>query len=208
MVSETSRAGREAADAARRSGGPGSSVAASLYDVNASDPEGRLIDRSAMTEQDLAQITRLMNSMANLRRAEEELSKASQKFMELSEAEMRAIHYLIVAGNQEQVVTPGAIAQHLGITSAATTKLLDRLERGHHIVRHAHPTDRRALSITVTAGTHAVARDTVGRSHATRFTVAAALDPSEREVIIGFLNEVAERMSQGRESWSAPDKAH
>ncbi len=183
-------------------------MAASLYDVNASDPEGRLIDRSAMTEQDVAQITRLMNSMANLRRAEEELSKASQKFMELSEAEMRAIHYLIVAGNQEQVVTPGAIAQHLGITSAATTKLLDRLERGHHIVRHAHPTDRRALSITVTAGTHAVARDTVGRSQATRFTVAAALDPSEREVVIGFLNEVAERMSQGRESWSAPDKAH
>lgn len=185
-----------------------SSVAASLYDVNASDPDGRLIDRTAMKPEDVAQITRLMNSMANLRHAEEELSKASQRFMQLSETEMRAIHYLIVAANQKQVVTPGSLAKHLDITSASTTKLLDRLERGEHIVRSAHPTDRRALSISVTEETHAVARDTVGRTHATRFTVAAALSPSDREVVIGFLNEIAERMTHGHEHWTAAGDSH
>lgn len=182
-----------------------SSVAASLYDVNASDPDGRLIDRSAMSSEDVTQITRLMNSMANLRRAEEELSKASQKFMQLSETEMRAIHYLIVAANQKQVVTPGAITRHLGITSASTTKLLDRLERGDHIVRSSHPTDRRALSINVTEETHAIARDTVGRTHASRFTVAAAMTPAEREVVIAFLDEISARMTQGHELWAAAE---
>ena len=178
------------------------SVESSLYDVNASDPQGHLIDRSALSVEDVAQITRLMNSMANLRRSEEELSKASQKFMQLSETEMRAIHFLIVAANQEQIVTPGAIARHLGITSASTTKLLDRLERDEHIVRSPHPTDRRALSISVTEQTHAVARDTVGRTHANRFIVAAALEPRDREVITKFLNDIAERMRQGHGGWN------
>ena len=174
----------------------------SLYDVNASDPQGLLVDRSALGVEDVAQITRLMNSMANLRRSEEELSKASQKFMQLSETEMRAIHFLIVAANQKQIVTPGAIARHLGITSASTTKLLDRLERDEHIVRSPHPTDRRALSISVTEQTHAVARDTVGRTHANRFIVAAALEPGEREVVTKFLTDIAERMRQGHDGWN------
>ena len=178
------------------------SVESSLYDVNASDPQSLLVDRSALGVEDVAQITRLMNSMANLRRSEEELSKASQKFMQLSETEMRAIHFLIVAANQEQIVTPGAIARHLGITSASTTKLLDRLERDEHIVRSPHPTDRRALSISVTEQTHAVARDTVGRTHANRFIVAAALEPGEREVVTKFLNDIAERMRQGHDGWN------
>ncbi|WP_111718697.1 MarR family winged helix-turn-helix transcriptional regulator [Homoserinimonas sp. OAct 916] len=185
-----------------------SSVARSLYDVNASDPDGKLIDRSDMGSDDVEQITRVMKSMARMREAEEALSKASQKFMQLSQTEMRAIHYLIVAANQKQVVTPGAIAHHLGITSASTTKLLDRLERGEHIVRSPHPTDRRSLSISVTDETHAVARDTVGRMHANRFMVAAALAPAEREVVIRFLNEVAERMTLRDEPWATGSASH
>ncbi|MGB3414846.1 MAG: MarR family transcriptional regulator [Microbacteriaceae bacterium] len=184
------------------------SVESSLYDVNASDPNGLLVDRSELGTEDVAQITRLMNSMANLRRAEDELSKASQKFMQLSETEMRAIHFLIVAANQKQIVTPGAISRHLGITSASTTKLLDRLERDEHIVRSPHPTDRRALSISVSEQTHSVARDTVGRTQANRFIVAALLQPEEREVVTRFLNEIAERMRQGHEAWTVAEDVH
>lgn len=178
------------------------SVADSLYDINASDPDGHLIDRSGLAPDDIAQITRLMNSMARMREAEEALSKASQKFMRLSQTEMRAVHYLIVAANQKQIVTPGTIAHHLGITSASTTKLLDRLERGGHIVRQPHPTDRRSLSISVTDDTHTAARETVGRTHATRFVVAASLTSADREVVTRFLDEVAERMTLRSDSWA------
>lgn len=184
------------------------SVADSLYDIDSADPAGILVDRSGLSPEDVAQITRLMKSMARVRDTEEALSKASQKFMQLSETEMRAIHYLIVAANQNTVVTPGAIAQHLGITSASTTKLLDRLERDEHIVRSAHPTDRRSLSISVTPETHAVARDTVGRMHATRFTVAAALKPAEREIVIGFLDDISDHLTIRDESWATGTDSH
>lgn len=193
---------------AAASAGLGSSVASSLYDIDAADPDGQLIDRTDLDPEGIAQITRLMKSMAKLRDAEEALSKASQKFMQLSEIEMRGIHYLIVAANQNTVVTPGAIAQHLEITSASTTKLLDRLERGEHIVRGPHPTDRRSLSIQVTDETHAVARDTVGRMHATRFTVAASLSPAERETVIAFLDAAADRMTIRNEPWATEASSH
>ncbi|MBX3079360.1 MAG: MarR family transcriptional regulator [Cryobacterium sp.] len=179
-----------------------SSVGAALYDIDATDPTGVLVDRAGLDAETIAQITRLMNSMAKVREAEEALSKASQKFMQLSQIEMKAIHFLIVAANQNTVVTPGALAQHLEITSASTTKLLDRLERAEHIVRRPHPTDRRSLAISVTEETHVVARDTVGRMHATRFTVAASLTPAEREIVIGFLEAIADRMTIRSEPWA------
>jgi DNA-binding MarR family transcriptional regulator len=187
---------------------PTSSVGASLYDITASDPKGVLIDRTGLDPESIAQITRLMNSLAKVREAEEALSKASQKFMQLSQIEMKAIHYLIIAANKNAVVTPGALAQHLGITSASTTKLLDRLERGGHIVRGPHPTDRRSLSISVTEETHVVARDTVGRMHATRFTAAASLSSAERETVIGFLDEIADRMTIRSEPWASATASH
>lgn len=189
---------------ARREGGTaGPTIGSSLYDIDATDPQGKLIDRSTLEPESIEQITRLMKSMAKVRDVEEALSKASQKFMQLSQIEMRGIHYLIVASNQKSVVTPSALAHHLGITSASTTKLLDRLEAGGHIVRGPHPTDRRSLSISVTEETHAIARDTVGRMHATRFTVAAALTPDERDIVIRFLDQIADGLTIRDESWAS-----
>src|SRR5690554_3248043 len=190
---------------------PGSDpVTGSLYDVSSADPNSELVDRSSMQPGDVAEVTAVMTAMGRLRQAEDALAKASQEYMDLGRTDMRAIHYLIVAANRGQVVTPGALAVHLSISTASTTKLLDRLERGNHIVRSPHPTDRRALAISITPETHAAARDTVGRKHATRFTAAAALTTEEREIVARFLDDVAQRMTLGDEAWStkSPSSSH
>jgi DNA-binding MarR family transcriptional regulator len=83
------------------------------------------------------------------------------------------------------------IAEHLGISTASTTKLLDRLADAGHITRSAHPSDRRAVVITVNPLAHAEVQETIGRLHAKRFQVAARLAPHEREVVIRFLDELA-----------------
>lgn len=184
-------------------------VTGSLYDVDSVDPNSDLVDRSDLQASDIAEITAVMAAMGRLGEAEAALAKASQEYMQLGQTDMRAIHYLIVAANRGEVVTPGALAVHLAISTASTTKLLDRLESGKHVVRSPHPTDRRALAITITPETHAAARDTVGRKHATRFTAAAALTTPEREIVAGFLDDVASRMSLRDESWATgPGDAH
>lgn len=176
----------------------------SVYDIDSSDPQQILIDRGGMAGADVRQISELMASLGVLRQAEEQLSEASRRYMRLNETDMRALHYLIVCSHQDLIVTPGGISQHLRISSASTTKLLDRLEHGGHIVRAPHPTDRRALAISITPETHQAAMETVGRQQAKRFYAAARLTPAERDVVIRFLRDMAQEISPGDEPWAQP----
>ncbi|WP_336501966.1 MarR family winged helix-turn-helix transcriptional regulator [Microbacterium paraoxydans] len=174
----------------------------SIYDVDASDPRSTLVDRSGVAPEDLRQIGRLMEALGGLREAEQRLSQASRRYMQLNETDMRALHYLIVCDNRAVVATPSGIAHHLGVSTAATTKLLDRLEKGGHIRRAPHPTDRRALAITITPETRHAAMETVGRQQAKRFYAAARLSAAEREVVIRFLLDMTEEITLRDEAWA------
>jgi DNA-binding MarR family transcriptional regulator len=119
--------------------------------------------------------------------------------MKLNENDMKALRFLVVCKNEGLIATPGGLAEHLSISSASTTKLLDRLAAAGHVERSAHPSDRRALMITITQQTHEQVRDTVGRTHARRFDVAAKLSPEDREVVIRFLNDLSNTSDEAQE---------
>ncbi|MGM7668324.1 MarR family winged helix-turn-helix transcriptional regulator [Microbacterium sp. A93] len=173
-----------------------------IYDVDVSDPRGELIDRAGMSEDDIRQISGLMRALGGLRDAEQKLSEASLRYMKLNQTDMRALHFLIACENGGVVATPGAIATHLGISTASTTKLLDRLERGEHITRSPHPSDRRALAIAITPETRKSAVETVGRQHARRFTAAARLSNADREIVTRFLTDMTTEIALDDESWA------
>ncbi|QGU07404.1 MarR family protein [Corynebacterium occultum] len=178
------------------------SISQHLYDVNSSDPDSKLVDRSHLTPEHIAQIGQIMQSLSRLREAERAVASASEKYMKLSSQDMRALHYLIVANNRQELVTPGMLATHLDISAASTTKLLNRLERGDHIIRNVHPLDRRAFAIEVTPDTKASATDTVGRLHSRRFHAAARLSPEERNVVITFLEDMIREISLDNANWA------
>jgi|SRR5690554_809714 len=177
-------------------------VSEALYHLATSDPDGRLIDRSGIAEEDVQQIGELMTALARLRDAERALNDASLEYMKLNRNDMRALHYLIASTNRGEVATPGAIAAHLGISTASTTKLLDRLAAGGHITREPHPTDRRALAIAITPATHEAALHTVGRQQSKRFHAAARLTRGERDAVIRFLNDMTNEITAGTERWA------
>ncbi len=176
-------------------------IAESLYDLDSGYPAGDVIDGSDLSAGDLAQITRLMRALGELRETERAIMEASEKYMKLSTQDMRALHYLIVAKDRGKVVTPGMIATFLKISPASTTKLLNRLERGGHVVRRMHPTDRRAFAIEITPETEASAKRTVGSQHAKRLHAAARLTDEERETVIRFLQDMAREISITNADW-------
>lgn len=178
--------------------GPGPGI----YDVDVSDPRGELVDRSGLAEKDVRQISELMQALGGLRDAEQKLSEASLRYMKLNTTDMRALHFLIACENSAVVATPGAISTHLGISTASTTKLLDRLERGSHITRSPHPSDRRALAIAITPETRQSAVETVGRQHARRFIAAARLSADEREIVRRFLVDMTAEIALGEQPWA------
>ena len=172
------------------------------FSIKANSPAGELIDHSDLSEEDVEQISRLMQALGNLRNVERQLSEGSAKYMALNETDMRALHFLIVCENSSEVVTPSRITQHLGISPATTTKLLDRLEKAGHITRSPHASDRRATEIRITAETRRSAYETVGAQQARRFHAAARLTSEEREVVISFLHDMAEEIDMKHADWA------
>ena len=164
----------------------------SIYDVDTSDPASELVQRSGATRADIVQISRLMQAMVDLRAAEDEAAANARRCMNLNQTDMRAVQYLIATGNQGIMPTASALAQHLEVSTASVTKMLDRLEKDGHIQRRPHPTDRRALAIELSQDTRDSAMQRVGKTQGRRFYAAARLTPAEREVVIRFLTETAD----------------
>ena len=178
-----------------------------LFSIASSDPHQELVDRTGLDARDVQQIDALMAALARLRAAERELAEASRRFMALGETDMRAVHFLIVCENTGTLATPGAITQALEISSASTTKLLDRLERAGHIRRAPHPSDRRALVITIEPATRASAIRTVGATQARRVDAVRRLTHAERETVIRFLEDMASEISLADAEWIHEDPA-
>ena len=133
------------------------------------------------------------------------MSEASRRYMRLGDTDMRALRFIIAGQQNGVVVTPGAIAQHLGISTASTTKLLDRLAAAGHVRRLPHPSDRRSVAVEVLEETRRIARDSIGRTHARRFDIAAALSPEQRDVVTRFLWDLAATADTPDPSADTPD---
>lgn len=163
-----------------------------MLDPRVIDPEQRLVQYSRLDEADIVQTVRVLSAIRRWRESEQRLSLRSRNHMKLNETDMKALRYLVVAKNENRIVTPGELSEYLNISSASTTKLLDRLGAAGHVQRAPHPTDRRALMVTITQTTHEQVHETVGRMHARRFEAAAALSGADRDVIIRFLDALSD----------------
>src|SRR4051794_28623791 len=167
-------------------------ISASLTDPRIIDPRQELVRHDDLSEDELAQIIRLLAAMREWREADQRLSFESRTHMKLNETDMRALRYIIASMNSDVPVTAGALSDHLHISTASTTKLLDRLERAGHVVRRPHPTDRRAVTVEITPETHREVRRTMGLQHARRFEVVRALTPQDRDTVTRFLHALSE----------------
>lgn len=162
-----------------------------MVDPRVIDPGQEIVHHGDLGDAEIAQIVRVLSAIRRWRESEQHSSNESRSDMALNETDMKALRYLVVAKNQGEIVTPGTLAKHLEISSASTTKLLDRLAAAGHLTRSQHPTDRRALRVTITQQTHERVRDTIGKKHARRFEVVAGLSSADRETVIRFLTTLA-----------------
>ena len=70
--------------------------------------------------------------------------------MDMNATDLQALRMLIMREQHGEVVKPHDIAKHLSISTASTTKLLDRLTESGHLRREPHPQDRRARIVVLT----------------------------------------------------------
>ncbi len=122
--------------------------------------------------------------------AESAMRRRSREAMSMGENDILVLRYVIRASAQNSTVTPTDIARYLGITTAATTALIDRLEESGHLTRSRHPTDRRSVIITPTAQTDGHVRSAVGGMHERMLAATRGITKAESATIIAFLERM------------------
>ncbi|HEV7950029.1 MAG TPA: MarR family transcriptional regulator, partial [Glaciihabitans sp.] len=85
---------------------------------------------------------------------------------------------------------PKELTSYLGISSASTTVLIDRLERSGKVRRQNSPFDRRALIIVPTETSDAEVRAALGEVPERMLEVASHLAPADARVVVDFLRQM------------------
>ncbi|NHC47413.1 MarR family winged helix-turn-helix transcriptional regulator [Motilibacter aurantiacus] len=85
---------------------------------------------------------------------------------------------------------PAELARRLGVSSAAATQGLHRLESAGHVVRRPHPADGRRQVVEVTPQGSAHVLSELGPLLARLHAVGQALPPEEQDAVTRYLTQV------------------
>ncbi|MGY4858710.1 MarR family winged helix-turn-helix transcriptional regulator [Cryobacterium sp. AP23] len=132
----------------------------------------------------------VLEAMRTYRAAESAMRSRTQRSMGLGENDLLALRYLLTAKQDGRSIGPKELTTYLGISSASTTVLIDRLERAGQVRREHSPFDRRALILVPTASTDAEIQAALGDVPARMVEVANRLDPAQAKVVIDFLHNM------------------
>lgn len=138
-------------------------------------------------ESDTASTVDVLNMLRRYRSAETAMRARTRASMGMNETDLVALRFLLREQRAGRIVRPIDIARMLDISTASTTTLIDRLERGGHARREPHPTDRRAGIVVPTVSSDEEVRATLGAMHRRMLNLVDDLSDPERAVVMRFL---------------------
>ncbi|MHA7219962.1 MarR family winged helix-turn-helix transcriptional regulator [Arthrobacter sp. MDT1-48-3] len=133
------------------------------------------------------QVDELVDAVRRYRNAEGFMRGRSRDSMHLGKTDMTALRLMLHAGRSGHPLSAAALARELEISTAATTVLVDRLEKSGHAERRRSPTDGRVIEIWPTAATDDEVRSTMGILHERMMAIAGGLSPEECRTTARFL---------------------
>jgi DNA-binding MarR family transcriptional regulator len=131
----------------------------------------------------------VLESLRLYRAADTAMRRRTRTSMGMGENELLAVRFLLRARRSGTSASPKQLSDYLGISSASTTLLIDRLERSGHVSRASHPTDRRSIVLAATDKAESDVRETLGDMHE-RMLAAAEMTAEESAVVLSFLTRI------------------
>ncbi|WP_347109468.1 MarR family transcriptional regulator [Paenarthrobacter sp. S56] len=128
----------------------------------------------------------VLSALSDFQRALAEWRRRSRSRSGVGDSDFLALQLLLDAEARGRAIGPKDLKERLGITSAATTMLVDRLVGSGHVRREQHPTDRRALILRPTS----LALDPYPSLAALNELFdreAAAMEPGQATAVASFL---------------------
>ncbi|MDQ1137492.1 DNA-binding MarR family transcriptional regulator [Microbacterium sp. SORGH_AS 1204] len=132
----------------------------------------------------------VLEALRIYRAAEVAMRRRTRDSMSMGENELLVLRYLLRDSSRQ--VRPGELTKYLGLSTASTTAILDRLERSGHITRAANPDDRRSIFIQVTPRADAEVRRTLGNMHDRMLAAVIDMTPEESAAVVAFLQRMSD----------------
>ena len=109
------------------------------------------------------------------------------RFMNLPTTDGTALGEVIWAEREGSPLTPAALSQRVGLTSGATTALINRLEDRGFVTRSRESRDRRTVTLRATEAAHERIEPFLRRSSAALEAALADYDSETLTVVTDFL---------------------
>ena len=129
----------------------------------------------------------VLEALRVYRAAERAMRRRTRDEMSMGENELLALRFLF--RQPRRSAQPTAIATYLGVSPAATSVLLDKLERSGHVHRI---TEAGETVVRATAHADDDVRHTLGRMHELMYAVAAGMDAQAQANVTEFLRAMAD----------------
>jgi len=134
----------------------------------------------------------LVLALLEYRSAEEAMRRRTGDSMKMAAMDLQALRFLLKAQRENRLVSGRELGDHLGITSASITALLDRLTKSGHVHRVRDPANRRSNMVTATPGADEEVRQTLGAMHSRMISAARGLSPDEADIVRDFFATMTE----------------
>ena len=130
------------------------------------------------------------------RAAEAAMRRRTRDSMSMGENELLVLRYLLKAQGEGKLVGPTELSRYLGISTASTTALIDRLQKSGHVTRQPHPSDRRSVHVVSTAQSDLEVRETLGRMHERMLGAVDGMSADEARVVIACLTRLQQAVDE------------
>jgi DNA-binding MarR family transcriptional regulator len=117
--------------------------------------------------------------------------RAALQSLGIGPNDAKVLRFLLQRTEGSEPVTPRMLAAMLGISSAATTALIDRLTDAGWVTREPYPGDRRSIVVRETIDAASPARRILAVRRASAVAAAERLGPEERRIVADFLDDIA-----------------
>lgn len=146
----------------------------------------------------------VLNMLRRYRGAETAMRARTRVAMGMNETDLLALRFLLREQRAERIVRPIDLARALDISTASTTTLIDRLEKGGHVRREAHPTDRRAGVVVPTVSSDDEVKATLGAMHRRMLALVDDMSDHDRTIVTQFLAGMTSAIEEASDRDSEP----
>lgn len=135
------------------------------------------------TDDEVAVMHRLRDWAATF----DELNRGLSSWMRLPVSDANALGEIVWAEQSGTPISPAGLARRIGMTTGATSVLLDRLEAAGHVARHRESTDRRRVTLRPTDSARAESGRFLAFAGTEIATAVRSADPDELRAASTFV---------------------